>query len=279
MTKYKKRLAGFADEGSQSIEKQIALTKNLGWEMIELRNVDNQNICEMDDANFDKVYGKMQQAGIYAACFGSAIANWARSVHTPLEKDIGDLERAVPRMRKLGTNFIRIMSYPNDGLSEAEWKKIVLQRLSTLARIAEDKGVVLVLENCDGWASEKSENLIETMDTIASPALKIVFDTGNPISHLGTTEETWQWYRAALPYIVHFHIKDCKLDANGKPQHQYPGEGDSDVRRIIEDLVEKGYEGLFSIEPHIHRSLEQEQYDMYLKYGMMTNNMMAEILH
>ncbi len=41
------------------------------------------NICEMDDDRFEEVYRTMQDAHIRAACFASAIANWARSINTP----------------------------------------------------------------------------------------------------------------------------------------------------------------------------------------------------
>lgn len=271
------RLTGLADECAPGIDEQIAMHKELGWNSIELRNVGGINICEMDDDRFEEVYRTMQDAHMRAACFASAIANWARSINTPFEKDEKDLLRSIPRMRKLGTNFIRIMSYQNDGASESEWKKEAIARLTRLTRIAEDNDVVLVLENCDGWASTSPEHFVETVQTINSKAFRVVFDTGNPIAHLGTTEETWDWYRAALPYIVHFHIKDCKL-IEGKPVHQFPGQGDSDVRNIITDLLKSGYEGMFSIEPHIHRENQIEQYRMYKEYGTIANQMMSELI-
>jgi sugar phosphate isomerase/epimerase len=271
------RLTGFADECAPGLDEQIAMHKELGWNSIELRNVGGINICEMDDYHFEQVYRNMQDANMRAACFASAIANWARSINTPFEKDEQALLRSVPRMGKLGTKFIRIMSYQNDGATESEWKKESIARLTRLTRIAEDNEIILVLENCDGWASTSPEHLVETMQTIDSKAFRIVFDTGNPISHLGTTEETWDWYRAALPYIVHFHIKDCKL-IEGKPVHQFPGQGDSDVRNIITDLLKNGYEGMFSIEPHIHKENPIEQYRMYKEYGTIANQMISELI-
>jgi hypothetical protein len=46
-------------------------------------------------------------------------------------------------MRRLGTRFIRIMSWPNDGLAEGAWRSEVLARLMELARIAAGEGIVL----------------------------------------------------------------------------------------------------------------------------------------
>jgi sugar phosphate isomerase/epimerase len=245
------RMTGIADEGGASIAEQIANHVELGWDTIELRNVDGKNICEMDDGSFDAIRAAMEKAGLQASGFGSAIANWARPIGTPFERDLEDLRRAVPRMRALGTRFIRIMSYPNDGRDEVLWKKEVFRRIKELVTVADGEGIVLLHENCDGWASAKPERLAELLSFFDSPALRIVFDTGNPIGHGGSVEDTWAFYRSALPYISHFHIKDCKRLTDGKLEHVMPGDGDCDVVAIMRDLLGTGYAGLFSIEPHI----------------------------
>ena len=177
----------------------------------------------MDDDRFEQVYRTMQEAHMRAACFASAIANWARSINTPFEKDEKDLLRSIPRMRKLGTNFIRIMSYQNDGAPESEWKKEAIARLTRLTRIAEDNDVILVLENCDGWASTSPEHFVETVQTIDSKAFRVVFDTGNPIAHLGTTEETGLVSSRIAVYRAFPH-QGLQTD-RGKPVHQFPGQG------------------------------------------------------
>lgn len=164
------RLTGLADECAPGIDEQIAMHKELGWNSIELRNVGGINICEMDDDRFEEVYRTMQDAHMRAACFASAIANWARSINTPFEKDEKDLLRSIPRMRKLGTNFIRIMSYQNDGASESEWKKEAIARLTRLTRIAEDNDVVLVLETVtDGRAPHPNILLKRCKPSIPRP--------------------------------------------------------------------------------------------------------------
>jgi sugar phosphate isomerase/epimerase len=280
MREKKEYLSGFGDEASPRLEKQIEAHKLLGWDSIELRSVEGENLCEMSDAKFDQVRALMEENGMRAACFGSAIANWARPISTPFSKDVEDLHRAIPRMRALDTKLIRIMSYPNDGLSEDDWKKEVFLRMRELISIAEGEGIILLHENCDGWGSVSPYNLGHLMKSLESPAFKIVFDTGNPISHKGTKEETWAFYQEALPYIAHFHIKDCRL-VNGEVEHMYPGMGDSDVFPIIQDLVSRGYEGMFSIEPHIHvqahkgehATVDDEQFKMYVKYGIMANEL------
>lgn len=279
------RLSGIGDEGGAGIAEQISNHRVLGWDTIELRSVDGKNICEMDDKAFAAVYAAMDEAGFRAAGFGSAIANWARPISSPFSRDVDDLKRSVPRMRQLGTSFIRIMSYPNDGRDEALWKAEVFRRIKELVAVAEGEGVVLLLENCDGWASKTPRQLAELLSYFDSASLRVVFDPGNPIRYGASVEETWAFYRAALPYIVHFHIKDCRRLQDGSVLHVMPGEGDCDLAGFMRDLIKTGYKGMFSIEPHleIHASKDglalggQDAGAKYLEYGRRAERMWAEI--
>jgi len=69
---------GFADEAADSIEKQIQVTKELGWEYIESRNIDGTNLTDISDEKFEEVAEKLNEAGIKVNCFGSAVANWGK---------------------------------------------------------------------------------------------------------------------------------------------------------------------------------------------------------
>ncbi|WP_320128756.1 sugar phosphate isomerase/epimerase family protein [uncultured Sphaerochaeta sp.] len=275
------RMTGFADEAAPGLAGQIQAHEALGWNSIELRNLDGVNICEMDEPSYLRARDLLREKGMTASCLGSAIANWARPISTPFEKDVDDLRRSIPRMRELGTKLIRIMSYPNAGLDQESWKQEVLRRLTELVRIAQGEGMVLALENCDGWAVEKPDNMTRLFEEIPSPSLGIIFDMGNPISHLGTKADTWEFYRVCLPHIVHVHIKDCKL-VEGKPIHQFPGQGDSEVAAIVKDLLARGYSGLFSIEPHMKAGELAEAtgvaladtYNMYVKYGKLAEDLL-----
>lgn len=245
------RLSGFADEGATGLREQIAIHKQFGIHSLEIRMVDGVNIGQMTDRQFEDAYRLIQEEEITICGFGAAIANWARPITTDFQIDLDELRRSIPRMRQLGTRIIRIMSYPNDGFAEAAWKQEVIRRIKTLAHIAEQEGVILGHENCDGWGSQSPKHLSALLQEVDSPALQVIFDTGNPVGHGGATEDVWAFYRAAQPRICHFHIKDCYQNEDGNIVHCYPGEGLCDVKNIIQDLLTTGYQGYFSMEPHI----------------------------
>lgn len=265
--------SGIGDEAGQDIDAQIRAHKDLGWEHIELRLVDGQNITQLDDAKFDEVCGKLEAAGLQVSCFGSAIANWARPITCDPQIDIQDLQRAIPRMQRLGVPFIRVMSYPNDleaPLSEPEWREESIRRMKVLAKMAEDAGITLAHENCSGWGGLSAQNSNVLLREVDSPALKVVFDTGNPVTY---GQNAWDYYQDVFDDIVYVHVKDAKR-VGGDDVYTYCGDGEGYVAEIVGDLLARGYDGGFSIEPHLaaiihtgQQATPEDLYNSYTEYG------------
>src|SRR5204863_9276541 len=101
-------LTGIGDEAGNSIDAQIAATKELGWKHIEARGVEvpgfpKGNIHDIPDAAFDRVEQQLEENRIAVHCFGSTIMNWAKTVETPWDVTLAEVKRCIPRMRRLGT--------------------------------------------------------------------------------------------------------------------------------------------------------------------------------
>lgn len=276
--------SGISDEAGPAIETQIKAHKELGWNHMELRLVDGQNLTMLPDEAFDVVYEKVTAAGMNVSCFGSAIANWARPITCDPSIDIEDLNRAIPRMHRFGTQFIRVMSYPNDPknpIGDTEWRNEAIRRMRALAKLAEDGGITLAHENCSGWGGLSAENSNILLGEVNSPALKVVFDTGNPVTY---GQDAWEYYQAVYNDIVYVHIKDARK-VDGKDEYTYCGEGDGYVREIVGDLLKKGYDGGFSIEPHLAAIIHTGQkanndnwlYESYTEYGRRLMKIVEEV--
>jgi sugar phosphate isomerase/epimerase len=278
---------GFADEAADGIEGQIRATKELGWRNIESRNIDGKNIHDISDEAFDNVCAALQEAGVGINCFGSAVANWGKQITEPMDSSLEEAKRAIPRMQRLGTRLIRIMSYavlpdrePDDQMEEERFS-----RLCELTALFLDNGIQPVHENCMnygglGWTY--TQKLLEQV-----PGLKLVFDTGNPVFTDDRTKEkpypkqsAWEFYTHVKDYIAYIHIKDGIMvpdpETGGtKCKYTWPGEGDGDVKRIVKDLITGGYDGGISIEPHLGAvfhdpsvtSDEESRYATYVEYG------------
>lgn len=279
-------MSGIADEAGKPLDVQIKAHKELGWDYIELRNVEGGQFHDLDDAAFERAAGMLADAGLKVSCFASAIANWACKITDDFERDRLILARSIPRMQKLCTPFIRVMSYPNDGLADDAWRDEAVRRLKVLSRMAADGGVTLVCENCDGWASQSAANYGRIFELVDSPAFKAVYDTGNAASH--GCAETWPWYLAAKPHIAYIHIKahTGPNPAAGEPDHTWPEDGSSLVAETLQNLFFEGYDGGISIEPHlkavVHEnkaiSDEDAAYATYVEYGRRAEKMVREAM-
>ncbi len=276
--------SGISDESGKDIDTQIKAHKDLGWEHMELRLVDGEGITAISDAKFDEVFDKVTAAGMKVSCFGGAIANWARPITCDPQIDIDDLKVAIPRMQRFGTPFIRVMSYPNDKdnpVPESEWRDEAIRRMKVLAKMAEDGGIILAHENCSGWGGLSAENSNILLGEVDSPALKVLYDTGNPVTY---GQDPWEYYKTVAKDIIYVHIKDARK-VDGEDVYTYCGEGDGRVHDTLADLLANGYDGGISIEPHLaaiihtgqQANSEGQLYETYTEYGRRLMKIVEEV--
>jgi len=257
--KFNGYFTGFADEAGADMDTQIRATQALGWSCIEARNIGGRNIHDLPDDEFDRVCGKLQDAGIRVNCFGSTIANWGKQITDPFDSSLAEVRRAIPRMQRLGTQLVRIMSFavlkdrgPEDQMSEERFRRVrELQRLFT------DAGLTPVHENCMNYGGMGYTYTLRLLENV--PGLKLVFDTGNPVFSDDRSkappypkQSAYTFYRQVREQVAYIHIKDGIWNATeGKTRFTFAGEGHGDVPEILSDLLGGGYSGGISIEPHL----------------------------
>ena len=287
---------GFADEASRDFDGQIEATKELGWNQIETRRLYDGNLASITDSQFDEVCAKLEKEGIGFNCFGSGIGNWGKPIAEPPDSSYEEMRKAIPRMQKLGTKFIRIMSFmvPKKLYGQsAQLQDEAVKRIKVIAKMAEDSGITLVHENCSSWGGLSLEHTLRLIEGVNSPALKLVYDTGNPVFEDDVRgkppygkQSSWEFYDAVKEHIVYVHIKDGRI-IDGKDIYTFAGDGDGDVRKILKDLFKNGYDGGFSMEPHMvkvfHDKSGSEEsnriamYKNYVEYGQRFMKLVAEV--
>ena len=109
-------LTGIGDEAGAPLVAQITAAQTLGWRQLEMRNVQMNglpamNIHDLPEAEFDQLMAALDAAGLTVAVFGSVIGNWAHAIEDDFSITEAEIARAIPKMQRLGTRFIRIMSY------------------------------------------------------------------------------------------------------------------------------------------------------------------------
>ncbi|GAA2360531.1 hypothetical protein GCM10009854_44530 [Saccharopolyspora halophila] len=239
-------LAGIGDEAAVALPDQIDAVTRLGWTGIELRSVDGVALADLDDSRFLRVRRAVEAAGLRVVCLASRIGDWSRRITAPPEDDLRELDVLAERCAALGTRFIRIMSYCADGLAEAEWQARVLDRVALLSDRAACHGVVLLHENCSGWAGSDPDRMLRLVDA-GGPCLRLLFDTGNGVDH---GYDSVDLLERILPHVEHVHVKDAVGDP-GRAGYVLPGDGRARVRDCLRVLFDHGYSGALSLEPHL----------------------------
>lgn len=288
---------GFADEAAKGVDGQIKATLELGWRDIESRNIDGKNIHDLDDAAFDAACARLAAAGVRVNCFGSTIANWGKQIDQPFEITLAEVERAIPRMQRLGTKLIRVMSFAvrknPDGSDAADQMDAErFRRLRELVARFTAAGITPVHENCMNYGGMSWKHTLRLLENV--PGLKLCFDTGNPVftddrnqAKPYPKQSPWEFYSMVRDHIAYVHIKDGVWDylQGGKPIFTFAGEGQGDVYAILKDLLARGYDGGLSIEPHLAvvfhdatvQSEEAVKHWNYVEYGRRVMAMVERI--
>lgn len=239
-------LAGIGDEAGTTLPEQIAAVARLGWSGIELRTVDGIPLSALSDQAFGEVHRAIRDAGLTVTCLASRIGSWARPITAPWDEELDELDILAERAHTLGTGFIRVMSYPNDRLDEHDWQERVLDRMARLAGRASSHGITLVHENCSGWAGADPDRML-LLTEAGGTALRLLFDTGNGVAH---GYDSLAMLRRILPRVAHVHVKDA-VGTPERPKYVPPGDGQARVAECLRLLLEHGYDGALSLEPHL----------------------------
>lgn len=223
---------------------------------VEVPGYPKGNFHDIPDAAFDLAVEKLQAAGIEVYCFGSTIMNWAKKIQDPFDITVTEVQRCIPRMQRLKTRFVRIMSFkPSD--DETEIPAEVFRRVGEVTRMFLDAGIQPVHENCMNYGGMGWRFTLQLIEKV--PGLKLVFDTANPVFNADRTgprpwkqQDPWDFWQHVKEHAVHIHVKDATWNpAKNDADYNWPDEGQGRVRDILQDAMAMGYKGGVSIEPHM----------------------------
>lgn len=279
-------ISGIADEAADDIAGQIAVHLELGWSWIELRQIDGKQASTslLSDSEFEAAVEAIEGAGLRVSGFASAIGNWSRPITGDFQKDVDDLLLLAKRMKRTGCKFVRTMSWAGEEASEDFWRDEGVRRYKVLADIAEQAGVMLLHENCEGWGGLSGAHTREFIERVGHPSVGVLFDIGNTVAY---GQDPMEYYTTVKDLIRFVHIKDCRRNPKGGKSGEFtmPGEGDSRMREILGDLLASGYTEGVSIEPHvasiIHLGGSQASPEFrrtsYLQYGRALESLLRSI--
>lgn len=189
----------------------------------------------LDDLQLDRVYAWGHPDGLEGGTNRDAYREM-----------IGSFEHA----RKIGAEVMRVVGSSLMFRNEPHGPQI--ERLTAMfrdaAKIAEDYGIKMAVENHIDF---NSDEMVQLLDAVDSPYLGINFDTGN---FLRLLDDPIQGMEKLASRVYATHIKDLKVQ-RGVPATEWyffsctpVGEGVVDNQKLVQKLADAGFSGVLAVE-------------------------------
>ena len=121
--------------------------------------------------------------------------------------------------------------------------------MRALADVAERGDVVFLHENEKEIYGDNPRRCVDLLETVGSPNLRAAWDAANFVQ-VGVRPHT-EAFAAIRPYLEYVQVKDAVL-ATGEVVPA--GRGDGEMLDTIRALRGDGYDGFFSLEPHLSQA-------------------------
>jgi sugar phosphate isomerase/epimerase len=238
-------LSGFSDEISDDFTEQCEVAGSLGLTHLELRSAWGTNILDLDQGQLDAMRTSLDLHGLRVSSIGSPIGK------IPIEEDFGPhrerMRHAAEVAHFFEAPYIRIFSFfMPPGADPTAHRDEVLARMRALAEIAEETNVVLLHENEKEIYGDTPERCLDVVESVGSPKLRVAWDSANFVQ-VGVRPFTAA-YALLRPHLEYVQVKDAKAaDGTVTPA----GEGDGELVETVRALRDDGFDGFFSLEPHL----------------------------
>ncbi len=255
------KISGFADEIAEGVDTQFRVLQKLNISYFEPRGIDGKNIADLSDEEAEALKEKMEQAGIRVSSIGSPIGKIR--LDEDFEAHFRKFRRVVEVAKKLDARYIRMFSFYRSAKTDsaegaasgaeretaqdwsAEEREEVIGRLRRMTAYAKEQDVVLLHENEKDIYGDTAERCADLMKELSCEHFRAVFD---PANFVQCGQDTKEAYEKLEKFISYVHIKDAFLE-DGKVVPA--GAGDGNVEYILKSLLDNGYDGFLSLEPHL----------------------------
>jgi sugar phosphate isomerase/epimerase len=238
-------LSGFIDEIGDDVAEQCRVAAGLGLRYVEVRSGWGTNILDLDDAQLAELKRLLDEHRMAVSSIGSPIGKIF------IDEDFGPhlewMRHAAEVAQFLGAPYIRIFSFfVRPGEDADDHRDEVLARMRALADVAEQADVILLHENEKEIYGDVPRRCLDIVTSVGSPNLKLAWDPANFVQ-VGVKPFT-EGYADLRPHVEYVQIKDARAGAGTVV---VAGAGDGEVVETIRALRADGFDGFFSLEPHL----------------------------
>ena len=271
-----KKISGFGDEITDDFGAQLDAMQEIGIDYIEVRNLafDGKPRDVVVDLSADDLRAAKQaldSRGMRVSAIGSPIGKIG--ITDDFDAHLERFQGALRAADAFETSSIRMFSFfMPEGEDPAQYRDEVMRRLQALSDAARRHrpDIMLLHENESDIYGDTPARCQDIFESVGAENLRLTLDPANFVA-CGVKPYT-EAYPALKPWLQYVHVKD-KESPQGKVV--IAGEGGAEWRELLRALKADGYDGFFSLEPHLQvagRSFGYTGHDLFAQAhtGLMT---------
>ena len=225
------RLCAINDEISDSFKDTLITLNNLDINYIEIRKIDNKMFHELSNDEINKVISLLNKYNIKVSVLDSSIGK-------KIIDDIDIFNKYISLSKKIKASSIRIFSDLSD------------KYLIKINEISKQNNIMLLMENEPNTKFETFDYFYELKERLNLDNIYICYDNEN--NYKCNNEKIEE-----LKYVKHIHLRDYK------DNYDYILEGNLEIDKLLNKLIEEEYEGLISIESHLPMVKKDNKVEMF----------------
>jgi L-ribulose-5-phosphate 3-epimerase len=259
------RLGAITDEISDRLERSLTLFNEWGLKDVELHTLWGSSIERLDPGEVERLRQLLDGHGLRTCMLSSTVflrcrifdgpppEAWDRrfdSIPGTYAEHVAALRRCLETAAALGAPLVRVFGFWPEKDNPAAIIEAVVSRLHEAADLAATYGVVLALENCPHSQLDHTRKVLEVLEAVRSPWLRLLWDPSNAW-RCGERDLAGVIDRAS-PHLAHMHLKGVRMGEGESAGRAYVplDEGEVDYRQLLAGVLSAGYSGVFSLEPH-----------------------------
>jgi len=261
------------NKGFESVLDEVCAKE--GVKYIEIAYLWGKSILDLSEAEIAKLHETLDQRGIKVGSIQTQIMKVIPS-GTKLTKpgskimnrdhpfNVGRIDDAIRCAKEFDTKYIVTYSYFNftipKKMAEKYWQMLFDDYARLLEKCEAAKKVMVV--ECEGdTLVGDTATYLRLFDHFKSPSLKANLDLANFMGHANAF--TRDDFEKLFPHVEYFHVKDRIFRKKGLltkgilkklfgGKAAVFGTGMVPWKEVLPWFVEKGFDGILSVEPHVH---------------------------
>jgi sugar phosphate isomerase/epimerase len=260
------KLGVITDGISRDFEHALQVMTEAGLEYAELQYLWDKEVGDLNDDEMARAKGLVDKFGVKVSCisrhnFAGMLVGATEVGDANHTKHMDGLTRCIDMAQAFNCSQVRIMSFRREMIlfghagadhwivSHGAWDKL-LKLLEAPVKLAEERGVTLVLETGNNAMIPSAYLGRKLVDDMGSDHLKILWDPGNSLyASEAAFPDGYECLKGG--YLGHFHIKDQIVDmpkATVSFCEFGTGQMAPYLEGIAKGLVEDNYQGIVSFE-------------------------------